>query len=113
MGNIPRDARLLFILLWTIADDHGRLRGHPRFLAHRLFPYDIDAEPKIIGWLQSLEAEGCISLYSHGRAQYIAITNWKLHQKIDHPGASKIPEPPEVGQVRLPLPELSPPRVRH
>jgi hypothetical protein len=106
MGNISREARLLFILLWTIADDDGRTRGNHRYLAHQLFPYDADAELHIAGWLRSLEAEGCIQQYHEERGDYILITHWKDHQKIDHPRRSKLPAPAQVGQARLELPEL-------
>jgi hypothetical protein len=111
MGNVSREARLCFILLWTIADDAGRARGNHRYLAHQLFPYDTDAEGLIAGWLHALESEGCIRQYYEDRASYIAITRWQDHQRIDHPRRSKIPAPPESGQVRLALPEM--PRGQH
>jgi hypothetical protein len=106
MGHVSREARLLFILLWTIADDDGRTRGNHRYLAHHLFPYDSDAERHIATWLRALESEGCIHQYHEERGDYIAITHWKNHQKIDHPRRSKLPAPAEVGQTRLELPEM-------
>ena len=105
MSHVCRDARLLFILSWTIADDHGRLRGDPRFLAHKLFPDDVDAEVKMPGWIRQLVAESCVQVYRFERGTYLAITNWPRHQRIDHPGASRLPAPPRLGQVGLPFPE--------
>jgi hypothetical protein len=94
MGRVSREARLCFILLWTIADDSGRLRGNSRMLASLLFPYDIDAGKKIDGWLDELESEKCILRYqSESKDSYLAILNWHNHQKIDKPSKSKIPEP--------------------
>ena len=94
MGRVTREARLCFILLWTIADDSGRLRGNSRMLASLLYPYDIDAGKKIDGWLDELESEKCILRYqSDSKDHYIAILNWHSHQKIDKPSKSKIPEP--------------------
>ena len=94
MGRVSREARLCFILLWTIADDSGRLRGNSRMLASLLYPYDIDAGKKIDGWLDELELERCILRYqSDSKDHYIAILNWQSHQKIDKPSKSKIPEP--------------------
>jgi len=29
MGRVSRDARLLFVMLFTIVDDEGRARRHP------------------------------------------------------------------------------------
>jgi hypothetical protein len=30
--QVSRDARLLYIGLWNLADEHGRLRGDPRYI---------------------------------------------------------------------------------
>jgi hypothetical protein len=91
MGNVSRDARLCFIMLWTIADDSGRLRGNSRMLASLLFPYDDDAPALMGGWLEELEREGCISRYSVDGASYVEIAKWLSHQKIDKPSPSKLP----------------------
>lgn len=92
MGNVSRDARLCFLLLWTLSDDSGRLRGASRLLASLLFPYDEDAPELLPTWLAELEREGCIAVYEVGGSTYIQITNWLSHQKIDKPSQSKIPE---------------------
>jgi hypothetical protein len=57
MGNVSRDARLLFVLLWTLCDDSGRTRAASRMLASLLYPYDDDAPGLIDGWLGELERE--------------------------------------------------------
>lgn len=92
MGHVSREARLCFIMLWTIADDAGRLRGNSRMLASLLFPYDDDAKDHIDGWLAQLSGQGCIAQYEVSGTSYIQIENWRDHQKIDKPSASKIPE---------------------
>lgn len=91
IGNLSRDARLLFIQLWTYVDDEGRARGASRMLASLLFPYDHDAPNLIEGWLTELQREGCIRRYEVDGSRYLDIPNWLKHQKIDHPGKSKIP----------------------
>ena len=63
MGNVSRDARLAFILMWTIADDSGRLRGNSRMLASLLFPYDDDASKKMDGWINELQNQNCVVRY--------------------------------------------------
>ncbi|MEN6533986.1 MAG: hypothetical protein ABFD89_10015 [Bryobacteraceae bacterium] len=90
MGRVSRDARLLFVMLWTLADDSGRLRGNSRMLASLLFPYDDDAKNLIDGWLRELSTERCVGLYSIGGDSYLEILNWCKHQKIDKPSQSKI-----------------------
>jgi hypothetical protein len=91
MGNVSRDARLCFVMLWTIADDSGRLRGNSRMLASLLFPYDDDAPALIDGWLSELEREGCVFRYSIDGTSYLEVAKWLSHQKIDKPTPSKIP----------------------
>ncbi|CAN7739270.1 hypothetical protein [Duganella sp. LjRoot269] len=90
MGNVSREARLTFIMLWTLADDEGRLRGNSRMLASLLFPYDNDAGDLIDDWLLELEREGCIVRYKNGKDSYMQLCNWLIHQKIDKPSKSKI-----------------------
>lgn len=91
MGRLSRDARLLFVNLWTICDDEGRARGNSRMLASLLFPYDDDAPALIEGWLRSLEDEECIVRYVVDGSTYLQICNWLNHQKIDKPSKSKLP----------------------
>jgi hypothetical protein len=90
MGRVSRSARLCFILLWTIADDEGRLRGSSRMLASLLFPYDDDAPTLMDGWIEELEREGCVNRYQSEGSTYIEIAKWLSHQKIDKPSKSKI-----------------------
>lgn len=92
VGKLSRDARLLFILLWTIVDDVGRSRASSRFLASRLYPYDDDAVKKIGGWLEELELGSHIRLYEVEGDSYLDIPKWLNHQKIDHPAKSRLPE---------------------
>ena len=98
MGRVSRDARLLFILLWTTSDDHGRCRAHSRMLASLLFPYDDDAGDHLPDWLKELAKEGCITLYEHYGSQYLEITKWKKHQKIDKPSKPQFPGPDDLSQ---------------
>jgi len=91
MGNVSRDARLTFILLWTLSDDEGRLRGNSRMLASLLFPYDDDVPALIDGWMKELEDEDCITRYKIDGQSFVQIRNWLIHQKIDKPSKSKIP----------------------
>jgi hypothetical protein len=91
MGRVSRDARLLFLMLWTICDDEGRTRAASRMLASVLFPYDEDAPKLIDGWLDELEREKCVRRYRLDGTSYLEICNWLKHQKIDKPSRSKIP----------------------
>lgn len=94
MGRVSRDARLLFVMLWPICDDHGRTRAASRMLASLLFPYDDDAPELVDGWLDELEREACIRRYSVNGSAYLEVCNWLIHQKIDKPSKPQFPEPP-------------------
>lgn len=95
LGRVSRDARLLFIGLWMLADDSGRARGglreSSRALASLLFPYDDDAKSLASGWLQELIKEGCVINYEVGGNHYLEIPNFLKHQRIDKPSKSKYP----------------------
>ena len=91
IGKVSRDARLLFVLLWTIVDDAGRTRAAPRLLASLLFPYDDDATTMIEAWLSELERVGCVRRYEFADCAYLDIPQWGKHQKIDKPSASRFP----------------------
>lgn len=106
MGQCTRDARLTFLLLFTMADDSGRLRANSRMLASLLFPYDDDAKKHIESWLVELEKVGCIQRYQVDGDSYLAINKWSAHQKIDKPTPSKIPPPPESSRILANPPEL-------
>lgn len=93
IGSCTRDARLLFVLLITQADDYGRQRAAPAVLS-ALFPYDEDATPQqVAGWLDELAATGRVRLYTVEGQQYAEIVNWAKHQRIDNAGKSAIPPP--------------------
>ena len=91
LSRISREARLLFIGLFSACDDHGRTRAASRFLASLLFPYDEDAPKLIDGWLKELEQENCIRRYVVDGDTYLDIPKWPSHQKIDRPSESKLP----------------------
>ena len=98
MGRVSRDARLCFVMLWTLADDEGRLRGSSRMLASLLYPYDEDSRDLIENWLEELKKENCIVRYEIDGDCYIQVTNWTDHQRIDRPSKSKIDPPPSIGK---------------
>jgi len=92
LGSVSREARLLFVGLFTCCDDSGRTRASSRLLASRLFPYDNDAVKLLPKWLDELRAKGCVRLYQVDGESYLDIPKWLTHQKIDKPSASKLPE---------------------
>lgn len=91
VGRLSREARLLFLLLFTLVDDAGRTRAASRLLASLLYPYDSDATSLIDGWLEELEAADAVRRYQAKGSTYLEIINWSVHQKIDRPSKSRLP----------------------
>lgn len=99
MGRVSRDARLLFVMLWTLVDDSGRTRAASRMLASLLFPYDDDAASLIGGWLDELEQQQCIVRYEVDGDSYLEVCKWGIHQRIDRPSPSKFPPFDEASRI--------------
>lgn len=99
MGHVSRDARLLFILLWTLCDDSGVTRGSSRILASLLYPYDDDAKKLIDKWIAELEAKNSIARYVVDGHTYLKVLNWSTHQKIDKPTPSRLPPFDESSRI--------------
>ena len=74
--HLSRDARLLFVQLWTVVDDCGRARWSLPDLASRLYPLDDDAPALLPGWLDELEREGCLERYTVDEVDYLRVVNW-------------------------------------
>lgn len=86
------EIRLLFIGLFSHADDEGRLEGHPSIIRSRIFPADSNVNNrKVDHWLHSLEQHGFIALYDHDERPFIQVCNWAKHQKVNRPTPSEIP----------------------
>jgi hypothetical protein len=104
LGVMPRDARLLFIATFNMADDEGILRWTPAYIKAQAFMYDDDLSIGDVGKLmQCLADAGLIFPYIAGaaRQQMAVVVNFRKHQRINRPQKSKLP-PPSTGawQVR-------------
>jgi len=85
-------ARLLFIGLWNFCDDDGRLVDSPKQIKMRIFPGDDFAAADIEDMLRELAEHRLLVRYIVEEKGYIQIRKWKLHQKINRPNPSNIPE---------------------
>lgn len=97
LGSISREARLLFIAAWNVADDEGLLRWTAPTLKGAVFPFDDDIGiPEVEQYMRELETCEVIFAYVGGRSQQklAYIVNFLKHQKINRPGPSKLPPPP-------------------
>lgn len=90
--QVCRDARLLNIHLWNLADDEGRLQELPQWIIGEVFPTDEDVTPGVLSeWLVSLHSAGLIVRYEVDGERYIQCHGFTEHQKINRPSKSRIP----------------------
>lgn len=85
VGSVSSFARLLFIGMWTFADDIGIVRGNSAFLRSSIFPYDNITFEKIDEALQELESIDVLQRVTHQGEKYIHIKNFLKHQTINRP----------------------------
>lgn len=93
LAELPFEARLLFIGLWTLADRLGRLECRPRKIKAQIFPYDSVNIEKL---LEDLSTARFIQIYQVGEAVFIQVVNFVRHQN-PHKNEKDcdIPEPNE------------------
>lgn len=95
LSRCSRDARWVFVGLFTLADDFGRLRDLPKQICGDLFPHeDSVTVAMVVEWLDELADQDCIRRYEVGETACIYLPNWSAHQKISKPTPSRLPEPP-------------------
>jgi len=107
--RVSREARLLNIHLWNLADDEGRLQELPQWIIGEVFPTDEDVTPVVLReWLQELSDAGLIVRYEVEDERYIQCHDFLDHQVISHPTKSIIPAP-QAGAGLPPEPSVDPP----
>ena len=86
-------AKLVFIGLFSLADDEGRGRCNSVYLKSTLFPYNEDLRSADIDkTLSEISSNMSVIFYSCDGSSYYSLYNWNTWQKIDRPSESKIPE---------------------
>ncbi|MEV2239485.1 hypothetical protein [Micromonospora sp. NPDC049891] len=101
--QVSRDARLLYIGLWNLADEHSRLRGDPRYIKGQLFPYDDDLTPDAIAMLLgSLTLAGKVVQYRTPAGTFIYLPKLANHQRLEPDKVpTKLPGPDDESSVLL------------
>ena len=92
-GKLSVLAKIVFIGMFSNADDEGRGRAKPVYLKSILFPYDegirvIDIDKT----LSEISSNMSVTFYSHDGNEYYVLDNWAKWQKVDKPTPSIIPE---------------------
>ncbi|MEW9304525.1 HNH endonuclease [Labrys neptuniae] len=81
--------RLLYIGMWTAADDHGALPDEPERLAMEIMPReDVDDVQARIDLL--IAAGRLTRMLNDDGSSYLVIEKWTAHQRVDKPSKSRI-----------------------
>lgn len=96
IGKLSRDARLLYIGLWTFSDDIGVVVGDSIWLKSKVFPYDQIQIQQFDKWIMELVKNGFICLLSYKGERFIYLPNFTRHQVINRPNVSELNIPKEL-----------------
>lgn len=101
LARVCRDARLMFVGLWTQADREGRLEDRPERLKVRLFPYDKDiAAADVEAMLADLALHRFIRRYAVAGRRLIQIPSFAKHQYVSgREPASELPDESQADPV--------------
>jgi hypothetical protein len=107
------ETRLLFVGLWSYVDDNGVGIDKLASITADLFAGDLEVDApgtfaRVSRGLRKLQEVGRVTRYEVDGKQYLHITNWGKHQRIDHPNKARYPVPTSENAEPLTLlPELS------
>lgn len=93
IADLSLTARLTFIGLWTHVDDDGRCVDEPRLVRAAVWPLDDRTAADVEVDLRTLHDASLIHRYERSGRRFLAIRNWREHQRIDKPKPSKLPAP--------------------
>ena len=88
IGRLSRDARLLYIGTWNLADDEGRLRWSESYLRSHVFMYDTDMDLLAVkALMRELVAAERVLPYKVSEQWYGVIPRFRDHQRPNRPQA--------------------------
>lgn len=91
-GRLSLLAMVLFMGLFSNADDEGRGRSNPTYLKSLILPYKEDLRSADIEKaLLEISTNMSVVFYSCNGNSYYWLYNWNKFQKIDRPTPSKLP----------------------
>lgn len=95
VASLPYPGRLLFIGMFSNADDDGLLPGSAKWLKAHIFPYDDISLDDIGEYKRTCHELGIIKCYSVDNNEYIWLPGWLNEQRIqkDRFRRSEYPQP--------------------
>ena len=115
VADLSRDARLLYIGLWNLSDEHGRVRGDARYLKGQLFAYDDDLTADCVATLvDELEKAGKVVVYAVDGKFYLHLPSLARHQRLEPDRVvSRLPAPPSEPDATSSEPHADPSEQVH
>lgn len=95
-GRLKDSERILFIGLFSNADDEGRLLADPSYLRSIIWPYEDNLTGRKVRGIRDAVVSSCdsICLYEVDGIEYIALRKWESYQHPKYPKPSAHPPPP-------------------
>lgn len=95
MNSVPVSAMLTFAGVWCWADDYGRGEDDAALIKAAVWPRRrAMSEKKVAEDVESLVSAGVLCRYEVADHPLLHVINWREHQKVQHPTASKLPPCP-------------------
>jgi hypothetical protein len=93
LPEISLQAHLLWIGTWNFSDDKGIFEADPLLLKSQIFPRRTDIRvEQIKSWLDQLVKARFILPFTYNGVGYYVCRTFEIHQKIDRPQPSQIPQ---------------------
>lgn len=98
IAALPLEDRLFFIGLWSYVDDNGVGLDRVPIIAAELFADDLSRDPRetlarVSEGIERLSERGLVQRYSDDSRDYLHVSNWERHQRIDKPNKPRYPLP--------------------
>lgn len=81
----------LFVSMIVIADDHGNLRGDPDYVRSTALWASRESAATVAKALETLARLSLVVPYRAREQDYLHISGWEKHQKVDHPSKPRMP----------------------
>jgi len=92
-GKLTTLAKVVFIGMFSNADDEGRGKAKAIYLKSVIFPYDEGIRVADVDkTLSEIGSNMSVTFYSHNGSEYYSFDNWSKWQTINRPTPSMIPE---------------------
>lgn len=91
ISQLDYAGRLFWIGIITLANDFGKLKGHPDYLKSSIFPYD-KVKPEVEKYIDFLIQKEKIFFWESKGEKFIQIKNWKKYQTLTYIGKDNFPK---------------------